>query len=762
MRKLLQYITIITILTAVIACEDEKNTTGNNQNNQNNPTVPVRTDCSVFLSIPAASETSARLVGSFNEWSLPDGFPMERNGYTWEIGLTSNPADAFTGYYILDPGEHAYKVVLNENDWRMDTTNPYWVFDKTQQIANSLLILPDCANPNLEETAAEVDWDAKTIRLNFQAYRPGDGAAISSVTHVARVGELEIPSTLTYDAATGVGAIMAQDVPAGKVRFTLTVNSGSRTTTRRIPVWMEPEASGWEDQIMYSIFVDRFHNGDPANDAPLDGLESQINWQGGDWKGITAKLREGFFEDLGITALWLSTPMDNPDAAQPGDCDRWFSGYHAYWPQSSRGTENHFGTAEDLKELVQEAHARGIRVLVDWAANHVFIDHELHQRYFGNPFWFNYPGSIEPSEFWKNKCGYLGWNEYALTCWFTEYLPDFNHRNQELLHQLIADALWWADTFDLDGFRVDATKHIESNYLRLLRRALDRELAGKSAPFYMVGENFLYDYGVINEKIGPHELQGQFDFPLYGAIRTALIGGTSDLAYLNSFVYNSFIDFQGITELRWATDGPTTNGTLMGNFLGNHDVERFSSVAAGQTNGDGCQAFNQALVPQPDDPTIYARLGVGFGFLLTVRGLPVIYYGDEYGLAGVKDPDNRRTMIFGDTTLSDAQKTLRDLVSRLNHARTTYGALRTGRYDAFHGEASCLAYVKSAGDEHVLVVLSGNAGCSASITMKTGYGFDDGTVLRDVLFGEHQVTVTSGAAQMTLPPYQVRLFMAEN
>ncbi|PKN22359.1 MAG: hypothetical protein CVU65_15265 [Deltaproteobacteria bacterium HGW-Deltaproteobacteria-22] len=119
-------------------------------------------------------------------------------------------------------------------------------------------------------------------------------------------------------------------------------------------------------------------------------------------------------------------------------------------------------------------------------------------------------------------------------------------------------------------------------------------------------------------------------------------------------------------------------------------------------------------------------------------------------------------MIFADTQLSDAQKTLRDLVSRLNHARNTYAALRTGKYDAFHGEASCLAYVKAEGSQSVLVVLSGNAGCSASITVKPGYGFDDGTVLRDILFGEHRATVTGGALQMTLTPYQVRLFIAEN
>ncbi len=758
MKKLL---VLLLILTTFSHCEKTKKSSKNNQNN-NNPTIPVRTDCTVFLSIPATSETSARLVGSFNNWSIADGFPMMRNGFNWEITLTSNPHSQNADDFILTPGEHAYKIVFNEQEWQMDPTNPYWIFDDEQVFANSLLILPDCTGPFIEEKDSSVNWENKRMELSFQVSRPGDGSDVTEVSATAHIGQLAIPVSLQYQAASGRGTITAENVPPGKVRFTVSATGAGQTVSRRIPLWMEVRPLGWEDQILYSIFVDRFYNADPSIDRPVPGLEAQNNWQGGDWKGITLKLREGFFEELGITALWISTPMDNPDDAHPGDCGKLFSGYHAYWVQSFREVENQFGSVEDLQELVQEAHARGIRVLIDWAANHVFIDHDLHLQYWGNPLWFNYPGSTNPEEFWKNKCGYLGWNEYAQTCWFTEYLPDLNHRNQELLNKMIDDALWWVDTFDLDGFRVDATKHIEANYMRLLRRALDRHAAGKTVPFYMVGENFIYDYGLINVNIGPHELQGQFDFPLYGAIRTALIPGQTDLAYLNSFVYNNLIDFQGITDLRWQDEGPSNHGTLMGTFLGNHDVERFSSVAAGHANGDGCQAFNQALVPQSDDPAVYQRMGVAFGFLLTTRGMPVIYYGDEFGLAGVKDPDNRRFMVFDESTFSNAQKNLRELVVRLNHARNAYPSLRTGKYDAFFGEASCLAYVKALQNERILVVLSGNEGCTASIHMKPGYGFTDGTSLRDILSGTHQVTVSGSQLQMELPPYSVRLFLAEN
>ncbi len=116
--KTLHAITIICLLQALAACDDggnkNQNDNNHNLNNTNNQTVPVRDDCTVFLTFPATNELSARVVGSFNAWSVQDGFPMERNGYTWELGLTSNPQDALTGYYLLDPGEHAYKFVLNE------------------------------------------------------------------------------------------------------------------------------------------------------------------------------------------------------------------------------------------------------------------------------------------------------------------------------------------------------------------------------------------------------------------------------------------------------------------------------------------------------------------------------------------------------------------------------------------------------------------------------------------------------------------------
>jgi len=311
---------------------------------------------------------------------------------------------------------------------------------------------------------------------------------------------------------------------------------------------------------------------------------------------------------------------------------------------------------------------------------------------------------------------------------------------------LIDDALWWITEFDLDGFRVDATKHINSNYLRYLRYRLDRAIASEQTPFYMVGENFIYDYGLIGQKISAHELQGQFDFPLYGTVRYAFGESTPHYESINTFVYQNFIDQQSIAGLDWAAPGYAPDHTLLGIFLGNHDVTRFSSMAAGQESAaGGCQYFETGSPPQPTDDTIYQRMAQAFTFLLAVRGLPVIYYGDEIGLAGVRDPDNRRPMTFDLAGLTDAQLALRDRVARMAQLRNEHPALRTGRYDAFWGDPGCLAFAKADAGESLIVLLAGPAGCSYALPIKGGFGIIDDDVLVDLLPGTGGATYTVSA-----------------
>lgn len=743
---------------------NNSNTNTNTNQNNTNTGLPVR-DCLYRVVLTHDSASSVHLAGSFNAWDSA-AWPLERVGNQWEIRLTTSPTTAAAGARLVEPGEHEYKLVVDGVEWWLDPGNPLTRFDDAQANENSLLIAEDCLRPSIELVDVAVDYPAQTLSLRLQVKDGSEAAGLSGVT--AAEGGVPIGAgELSADLTTGVVQIQRSGLPLGKYTHEITVVTHTgREATFRAPAWMEPEWRTWQDLVVYNIMVDRFANGDLTNDAPA-GVEALIDWNGGDFAGILGKLQEGFFDELGVTALWLSTPNDNPDTTHAGDCGRSYSAYHTYWVQSAREVENHFGTADDLKALVAEAHSRGIRVMVDWAANHVFVDHPLYRDHEGDPAWFNYPASSEPANLWQNKCGVLpdGWNTYAQECWFTEYLPDLNHKNHELIQLLTEDALWWVREFDLDGFRVDATKHIRSNYLRYLRHRLDREVATWYTPFYMVGENFIYDYGLIARNISEHELHGQFDFPLYGSVRWAFGEATAHLDDLNTFVYQSFIDQQAIPGLDWAASGYVASDTLLGIFLGNHDVNRFSSVMAGQEDfGDFvCQVFNSGSPPQPEEDSVYHRMRLAFAFLFTVRGLPVVYYGDEMGLAGVHDPDNRRPMTFDTNALSPARALLRSTVARLGHLRGAHSALRTGRYDAFAGFPGCLAYAKADAAETAIVVLGAESGCTLDLTIKGGFGIVDGDTLVDRLpeTGGQTYTVSGMSIPLDLPPYTAQVLFRQ-
>ncbi|NJK32302.1 MAG: hypothetical protein HC927_07770 [Deltaproteobacteria bacterium] len=140
----------------------------------------------------------------------------------------------------------------------------------------------------------------------------------------------------------------------------------------------------WRDSILYFVFVDRFNDGNPNNNGPI-GVEELADWQGGDWAGVMAKIDEGYFTELGVNTLWLSVPANNTNESGLGLDGHDYSAYHGYWPQHLDQTEEHFGTLEELQALVELAHANDIKVIVDYAMNHVHSSSPVYQQ---NPGWF--------------------------------------------------------------------------------------------------------------------------------------------------------------------------------------------------------------------------------------------------------------------------------------------------------------------------------------------------------------------------------------
>ncbi len=491
----------------------------------------------------------------------------------------------------------------------------------------------------------------------------------------------------------------------------------------------------WRDAVIYFTFVDRFFDGNPANDAPItaSGLDKAANWQGGDWAGITQKIQAGYFQSLGVNALWISVPMDNSESADVGDDSHLYSGYHGYWPRNLDQPEARFGTKAELTALVAAAHKAGIKVIADYAMNHVHIDSPVWQQH-QNDGWFN-PLQVNGQ---NCVCGtsQCPWDSAAKYCWFETYLPDFNFNNADARKFSVDNAMSWIEGYGFDGFRLDAVKHIEVSWLTDLRSRLTNDVESMTHQHvYLVGETFTGDRNLIKSFIDPCAmLDGQFDFPMRAAVDGNVLmrqGKMSDLA--------SFMD---------GNDGFYGDRSVMSTFIGNHDVPRSIHFAQDTplwsdvwTDGKDRNWQNQPGVV--DGTSAYERVSVALAVLFTNRGAPLLYYGDEVGMPGAGDPDNRHMMQWDG--YNAGQKELLGRVQALGAARAAHPALRHGTRTTLSVDDDTWAYQMSDGSDTVWVVI--NRGDSArTVGGLPAHGFKD-RLTGDMLTGP----------QIMVPPRSARV-----
>ncbi len=454
----------------------------------------------------------------------------------------------------------------------------------------------------------------------------------------------------------------------------------------------QPGQFDWRDAVIYFVFVDRFNNGDKANDATI-GVEAAADWQGGDWAGVKAKVEEGYFTELGVNTLWLTVPMDNTSDKGIGTDGHFYSAYHGYWPTDLAATEEHFGTLDELKALVDAAHTAGLKVILDYAMNHVHISSPV---YMDHPAWFN------PNDNGKGGdcvCGMgCAWDGAdGEKCWFTDYLPDFNFADQAARDFSVSNAITWIQDTGIDGFRLDAVKHIKIEWLLDLRARVKAEIEPTSGEhFYMVGETFTGDKPTIAKYVGCDRLDGQFDFPLrmqmaYSVLmRKGTMTELADFLDANDNYYN-------------------TGAAVMSTFIGNHDIPRAIHLAEDTPLWDNqwTDGKDKAWNGKPGltaTKSAFERLGLAFALLYTTKGAPLVYYGDEIGLPGAGDPDNRRFMQW--SGYSANQTWLLTHLQDLGTIRAAHPALRRGTYKRLSADADTLAFSMTGEGETVWVALN--------------------------------------------------------
>lgn len=521
---------------------------------------------------------------------------------------------------------------------------------------------------------------------------------------------------------------------------------------------LPPGVFDWRDAIIYFVFVDRFFNGNTSNDCDIAGVsggsKSIANYQGGDWAGVTQKIEEGYFTKLGVNTLWITVPFDNPQVAGRGvgGDSHTYSGYHGYWPKldSSDPTklqhESCFGSFADLKTLVQTAHENGLKVLFDYAMVHV---HSSSAVFADHADWF-WPNSKDGSS--DCICGgaTCKWETDAERCWFTDYLPHWNYTNAAARAYSVNQAVEWikqtkdSSGFGVDGFRADAIKHVDSSWLTELRAKIATEILPSQAPaqrFYMVGETYDFnDRNLLKSYVDPTtKLDGQFDFPLRAHLVQSVIMRTENMTDLASFM-NSNDYFYG-------------SKAVMSTFVGNHDLPRIIHLAAnnrlwGDNQADDGKGNAWSGQPGPvAELEAYERVANAFGVLYTNRGAPLIYYGDEIGMPGAGDPDNRRLMQW--TALDTKQAFLKDRLKKLGMIRSAHPALRRGTRTTLESSEDVWVYSRITSDDAVYVAINRSDASKEVSTLPQGTYVE---LLTDApVTGPH----------VTVPARQTRIFVSK-
>lgn len=452
----------------------------------------------------------------------------------------------------------------------------------------------------------------------------------------------------------------------------------------------------WDDAVLYFAVVDRFLDGDASNNgAPTPGVQPAADYRGGDWAGIRQKLQEGYFTDLGANVLWLTVPVNNPAVSGTNADGHLHGAYDGTWPQALDQVEERFGTLADLQALVTEAHAQGIRIVLDWVMNHV---HQSSPIYVQHPEWFwDSQVSGQSCLCGSPACPIEGPN--VTRCWTESYLPDFNYTVVEARGATIDSVVSLIQQTGVDGLRLDGVPYVESAWISELRSRVTADVEPTSGShFLLLGDTRTADPAALSPAVGPTMLDGQFDHPLRAQlVRSVLLGDTTPggtMTALDAFLTDN--------DARY---GSARMGTLVGDSgfpRAIHFAQDLPLWSDAWTDGKDRAWSNQPSLPT--GTSAFQRLNNAFTVLFTRPGIPAILYGDEYAMAGAGEPDNRRMMQWSGYTAG--QVLVHDHVRKLASIRAEHEALRLGARTSLSSTDDTLVYRMQATNDEVYVAIN--------------------------------------------------------
>ena len=662
------------------------------------------------------------VVGDFNDWN-PTSHRLKR-GYDGDFGI----------FVPLAAGSYPYKLII-DGKRTLDPANPEKVpGNKGGPHSVARVVVADRGVPPVvfaEEIFSDrllfriVPGDSNIVQVSSVLQMPGGNSKVIAHWHEGDRVSVEVSSVIEEGA--WVRVVVADD-------------QGNVSNAARAPVKVSTSFQ-WQDGIIYYAFTDRFANGNQENDRPVDHprLLPLANYQGGDFQGISQKIKEDYFQDLGINIIRLPPLHPNPEGAWQETLEpyRYSTGYHGRWPVSSFGVDSRLGGEEALHQMIGAAHQDEIFVMADSVVRQVHTDHPL---YGERPDLFH---SLRLPDASRNL---QRWREYPSTTYNEQWLPVLDFTNPEAIALIVDRLLQFSRKFKLDGYGFSQVQYTEKSFWWKYRAAQDGlSDSSRAVPFYSRGEALMNRFGVASF-VGPSMLNGQFDFPLYQTIIEVLALEKSGMEALEKSLSRS--------EFRYGKETP------MSPALGHHQRSRFMAYADGDLpkgeKSDGV-LFGWDDPPKVDDPAAYEKLKLGFTFILSIDGVPMLYYGDEIGMSGAGMPDNQRMMRWGNQVTAE-EESVREHFRKVAAVRHRHPALRYGSRRPLVAEGNRLAFVRAHLGDRVLAVW--NRGKSQTeFSLEVAPEMTDGPYI-DALSGQ-EIEVKEGKVSFKMSPTRSALFVAK-
>lgn len=544
---------------------------------------------------------------------------------------------------------------------------------------------------------------------------------------------------------------IAENVQPAEYRINISSNGG--TTSHPFTIFTpQPRLGNYNgflpDDVIYFVFTDRFADGDPTNNDPakskgLYDRKKGRHYHGGDLQGVIDKL--GYIKSLGATAIWTTPVYDNADREDtletyPPEMPT-TTGFHGYGAVDFYGVDEHLGDLAKVKEFVRKAHQAGFIVLQDQVVNHTGPYHPWANDP-PTPNWFNGTVKDHVSNNWQkwttmNPRATYQTQRRNIDGWFIDILPDLNQTNPEVEKYLIQNSLWWIAQVGFDSIRMDTLPHVPRSFWAKWGAAVHREFPKVN----ILGELFdsdpvllsYFQKGRRGHDGIDTEIDTLYDFGLFYPIRNAFAKGGNIREVSQMFARD------------WIYPKPSALVT----FLGVHDMPRFMNEKGATVEG----------------------LKLAQTLIMTSRGTPLLYYGDEIAMPGGADPDNRRDFpggfpgdprnAFTAQGRTPQENDVWGHLAKLGEIRKLYEPLRRGRSLDLVDEEQQFAYARLT-DKAAVIVIFNNDTKPAEVNFDISFisrqvGVD--AALTDALGKLPDIKVNDGKVRATIPARSAGIYV---